>query len=153
MAPDRTEGRTVRPGLSGHAMAPQGRVAPAPHSRAGTTFFSDWLRVQLRSRRMSQRHLASRSGVNHATISRILREHRDPSLGTAMSLARVLLELDAQSDDEHYVALLSGMGATTPPRRVEHALRADKFLDEVRIRGIMDYYLSTRQVARRDPSA
>jgi len=71
-----------------------------------------------------------------------------------MSLARVLLELNTQSNGEHYVALLSGIGATAPPMRVEHALRADTFLDEDRIRGIMDYYLSIRQVAvRRDRSA
>jgi transcriptional regulator with XRE-family HTH domain len=103
---------------------------------------------------MSQRHLASRSGVSHATISRILREHREPNLDTAMRLARVLLELNSQSHAEHYVALLSGIGGATPARRVEHALRADESLDEVRIRGIMDYYLSIRQVAgRRDRSA
>jgi transcriptional regulator with XRE-family HTH domain len=103
---------------------------------------------------MSQRHLASRSGVSHATISRILREHREPNLDTAMKLAGVLLELKIGREAEHYVALLSGIGGVTPPRRVEHALRADQSLDEVRIRGIMDYYLSIRQVAaRRDRSA
>jgi transcriptional regulator with XRE-family HTH domain len=103
---------------------------------------------------MSQRQLAARSGVSHATISRILREHREPNLDTAMRLARVLLELNSQSHAEHYVALLSGIGGAMPARRVEHALRADESLDEVRIRGIMDYYLSIRQVAgRRDRSA
>jgi|SRR6185295_10492074 len=149
MAPDGTEGRRARPGLSGAAMPVRGRAVRAPHARAGATSFSDWLRVQLRSRRMSQRHLASRSGVSHATISRILREPRDPSLDTAMSLARVLLELKNQSDAEHCVALLSGIGGVTPPKRVEHALRADGSLDDVRIRGIMDYYLAVRETSAR----
>jgi hypothetical protein len=70
-----------------------------------------------------------------------------------MRLAGVLLELNSQSDAEYHVALLSGIGGPTPPRRVEDALRADEALDEVRIRGVMDYYLSIRQVAaRRDRS-
>lgn len=154
MAPDLTEGRRARPGLSRAATPARVRAGPASCSGAATTSFSEWLRVQLRSRRMSQRHLASRSGVSHATISRILREHREPNLDTAMSLARVLLELSSQSDAEHYVALLSGIGGFTSPKRVEHALRADESLDEVRIRRIMDYYLSIRQVAaRRDQLA
>jgi transcriptional regulator with XRE-family HTH domain len=32
--------------------------------------FNEWLRVELRARRMSQRQLAQRSGVAHSTISR-----------------------------------------------------------------------------------
>ena len=41
-------------------------------------------------RRMSQRMLALRSGLNHATISRLLTGTRDPSLSTALALIRAL---------------------------------------------------------------
>jgi transcriptional regulator with XRE-family HTH domain len=149
MAPDRTEGRRARPGLSGVATPARARVVRASDRRAGTTSFSEWLRVHLRSRRMSQRQLASRSGVSHATVSRILNEHREPNLETAMSLARVLLELKTGRESEQYVALLSGIGGVTPPKRVEHALRADESLDEARIRGIMDYYFTVRETTAR----
>jgi transcriptional regulator with XRE-family HTH domain len=41
-------------------------------------------------RRMSQRMLALRSGLNHATISRLLAGGRDPSLSTALALIRAI---------------------------------------------------------------
>jgi transcriptional regulator with XRE-family HTH domain len=149
MAPDRTEGRRARTGLPGAATPARVRAGRASHRGAGTTSFSEWMRVQLRSRRMSQRQLGARSGVSHATISRILREHREPNLDTAMRLARVLLELKTPREAEHYVALLAGIGGATPPKHVEHALRADASLDEVRIREIMDYYLAVRATSAR----
>jgi transcriptional regulator with XRE-family HTH domain len=50
--------------------------------------FSAWLARWLAYRRISQRSLAARSGVNHATISRILAGRSEPSLATALALAR-----------------------------------------------------------------
>ena len=41
-------------------------------------------------RRMSQRMLALHSGLNHATISRLLTGSRDPSLSTVLALIRAL---------------------------------------------------------------
>ena len=55
--------------------------------------FNDWLRSQLKAKKMSQRQLAQQSGVDHSTISRLIRGDRMPSLGTATKLARGLREL------------------------------------------------------------
>jgi len=45
--------------------------------------FNEWLRSQLKAKKMSQRQLAQQSGVDHSTISRLIRGDRTPSLGTA----------------------------------------------------------------------
>ena len=55
--------------------------------------FNEWLRAQLKAKKMSQRQLAQQSGVDHSTISRLIRGDRMPSLGTATKLARGLREL------------------------------------------------------------
>ena len=47
---------------------------------------------------MSQRQLAQQSGVDHSTISRLIRGDRMPSLGTATKLARGLRELRDDAD-------------------------------------------------------
>ena len=52
--------------------------------------FNEWLRAQLKAKKMSQRQLAQQSGVDHSTISRLIRGDRMPSLGTATKLARGL---------------------------------------------------------------
>ena len=51
--------------------------------------FRGWLRDAITERRISQRVLAMRSGVDHSTISRIMRG-RSPSLATALAILRVL---------------------------------------------------------------
>lgn len=58
----------------------------------GVLDFSEWLRTQLKLRRMSQRHLAWKSGVDRTTISRIISGGRTPSLETAVRLMRALRE-------------------------------------------------------------
>jgi transcriptional regulator with XRE-family HTH domain len=45
--------------------------------------FNEWLRAQLKAKKMSQRQLAQQSGVDHSTISRLIRGDRTPSLATA----------------------------------------------------------------------
>src|SRR3954451_825219 len=55
--------------------------------------FNEWLRTQLKVKKMSQRQLAQQSGVDHSTISRLVRGDRTPSLGTATKMARGLHEL------------------------------------------------------------
>ena len=47
---------------------------------------------------MSQRQLAQQSGVDHSTISRLIRGDRMPSLGTATKLARGLREIRDDAD-------------------------------------------------------
>jgi len=52
--------------------------------------FSGWLREAMAERRVTQRALAMRSGVNHSTISRIVTGDRIPSLRTAIAIFTVL---------------------------------------------------------------
>lgn len=105
--------------------------------------FNDWLRTQLKAKKMSQRQLAQQSGVDHSTISRLIRGDRMPSLGTATKLARGLRELREDADTTQYLGLVA-TGSTNPTARVEYALRADELLSEAQVRQIMEYYLAVR---------
>jgi transcriptional regulator with XRE-family HTH domain len=105
--------------------------------------FNEWLRAQLKAKKMSQRQLAQQSGVDHSTISRLIRGDRMPSLGTATKLARGLRELRDDADTPQYLGLVA-QGATNPTARVEYALRADELLTEPQVRQIMEYYLAVR---------
>lgn len=105
--------------------------------------FNEWLRIQLRAKRMSQRQLAHRSGVDHSTISRLVRGDRTPSLETATKLARGLRELREDQEPTQYLGALQP-GPSNPVARVEYSLRADEVLDEVDVRAIMETYLAAR---------
>jgi transcriptional regulator with XRE-family HTH domain len=120
----------------------------AQHGRA----FNEWLRAQLKARRMSQRQLAQQSGVDHSTISRLLRGDRTPSLGTATKLARGLRELRDEGETPQYFGLTSS-ATTHPAARVEYALRSDDLLSEPQVRQVMEYYLALRmrRLAVRQP--
>ena len=111
--------------------------------RPPTSTFNDWIRRELKARRMTQRQLAQRSGVNHSTIARLLSGDRTPSLKTVLKLATALgglppdaapHELDRPS--EHH-----------PIAHVEYALRADDRLSEREVRQLMDHYLALRAQA------
>jgi transcriptional regulator with XRE-family HTH domain len=105
--------------------------------------FADWLSRELRARGMSQRQLARQAGVEHSTISRLIRSGRTPSLSTATKLARVLGELggDAKLTANERGAHVS---ASHPIARVEYALRSDEMLSERDVRRVMREYLTTR---------
>jgi transcriptional regulator with XRE-family HTH domain len=105
--------------------------------------FNEWLRAQLKAKKMSQRQLAQQSGVDHSTISRLIRGDRMPSLGTATKLARGLRELRDDADTPQYLGLVAS-GSTNPTARVEYALRGDDLLSEPQVRQIMEYYLAVR---------
>jgi len=105
--------------------------------------FNEWLRAQLKVKKMSQRQLAQQSGADHSTISRLIRGDRMPSLGTATKLARGLRELRDDSETPQYLRMVSA-GATNPTTRVEYSLRADDWLSEAQVRQIMEYYLAVR---------
>ena len=99
--------------------------------------FNEWLRGQLKAKKMSQRQLAQQSGVDHSTISRLIRGDRMPSLGTATKLARGLRELRDDADTPAYLGMVTS-GTTNPTARVEYALRADDLLSEPQVRQIME---------------
>jgi transcriptional regulator with XRE-family HTH domain len=105
--------------------------------------FNEWLRAQLKAKKMSQRQLAQQSGVDHSTISRLIRGDRMPSLGTATKLARGLRELREDADTAQYLGMVTA-AAANPTARVEYALRADEMLTEPQVRQIMEYYLAVR---------
>jgi transcriptional regulator with XRE-family HTH domain len=105
--------------------------------------FNEWLRAQLKAKKMSQRQLAQQSGVDHSTISRLIRGDRMPSLGTATKLARGLREIRDDAEAPQYLAAVAS-GAANPTARIEYALRADDFLSEPQVRQVMEYYLAVR---------
>jgi transcriptional regulator with XRE-family HTH domain len=105
--------------------------------------FNEWLRAQLKAKKMSQRQLALQSGVDHSTISRLIRGDRMPSLGTATKLARGLRELRDDAEMPVYLGVVNS-GPANPTARVEYSLRADEVLSEAQVRQIMEYYLAVR---------
>jgi transcriptional regulator with XRE-family HTH domain len=105
--------------------------------------FNEWLRAQLKAKRMSQRQLAQQAGVDHSTISRLIRGDRTPSLGTATKLARGLREIHDESDSPTYFGQVSA-SVTNPTARVEYALRADELLSDAHVRQVMEFYLTIR---------
>lgn len=105
--------------------------------------FNEWLRAQLKAKRMSQRQLAQQAGVDHSTISRLIRGDRTPSLGTATKLARGLREIHDESDSPTYFGQVS-VSVVNPTARVEYALRADELLSDVHVRQVMEFYLTIR---------
>lgn len=106
--------------------------------------FNAWLRSQLKEKKMSQRQLAIQSGVDHSTISRLIKGDRMPSLGTATKLARGLREISDESEGPAYFASLNTPRAVLPTTRVEYALRGDDVLTDTDIREIMRAYIGVR---------
>ncbi len=105
--------------------------------------FNAWLRGQLKEKKMSQRQLALQSGVDHSTISRLIKGDRMPSLGTATKLARGLREIDDDTEGPAYFASLNAR-TVLPTTRVEYALRGDDLLTESDVRELMQAYISLR---------
>ncbi len=105
--------------------------------------FNTWLRGQLKEKKMSQRQLALQSGVDHSTISRLIKGDRMPSLGTATKLARGLREILDEAEGPAYFASLNNRHVL-PTTRVEYALRGDDALNEADVREIMQAYISIR---------
>lgn len=105
--------------------------------------FNSWLRGQLKEKKMSQRQLALQSGVDHSTISRLIKGDRMPSLGTATKLARGLREIRDDDEGPAYFASMSNR-AVLPTSRVEYALRGDDVLTETDVRELMQTYIAVR---------
>ena len=111
--------------------------------------FNEWLRAQLKAKKMSQRQLAQQSGVDHSTISRLIKGDRMPSLGTATKLARGLREIHDEGEGPAYFASQSAR-QTLPTARVEYALRADENLTEADVRELMQAYIGVRSRRQRE---
>jgi transcriptional regulator with XRE-family HTH domain len=111
--------------------------------------FNSWLRSQLKEKKMSQRQLALQSGVDHSTISRLIKGDRMPSLGTATKLARGLREIHDEAEGPAYFASLTTR-QLLPTARVEYALRGDDALNEGDVRELMQAYIAVRSKRVRD---
>jgi len=111
--------------------------------------FNSWLRGQLKEKKMSQRQLALQSGVDHSTISRLIKGDRMPSLGTATKLARGLREIRDEAEGPAYFASLSAR-QLLPTARVEYALRGDEILTEADVRELMQTYIGVRNRRQRN---
>jgi transcriptional regulator with XRE-family HTH domain len=107
---------------------------------SGGRAFTQWLRLQLRAGKLTQRQLAQKSGVDHSTISRLMRGGRTPSLRTATLLARGL----GFPQDPGWLEGQSFGRSDSPAARVEYALRSDGLLTEAAVGGIMKVYLAAR---------
>jgi transcriptional regulator with XRE-family HTH domain len=114
---------------------------------AGAIVFNLWLRRQMRERRMSQRQLAALAGVDHSTISRLLRHNRGPSLTTATKLAGALRQVQGEQAEPETADFFERNPEETvfPARRVELALRGDELLDDEQVRHLMNIYLDARR--------
>ena len=110
--------------------------------------FNSWLRGQLKEKKMSQRQLALQSGVDHSTISRLIKGDRMPSLGTATKLARGLREIHDEGEGPAYFASQSAR-QLLPTARVEYALRGDEVLNEADVRELMQAYIGVRSRRQR----
>ena len=104
--------------------------------------FNAWLRGRLKEKRMSQRQLAFQSGVDHSTISRLLKQDRMPSLRTAAKLSRALGDIHDEADA--HARFASVTRAVLPTTRVEYALRGDDALIEADVRELMRAYITIR---------
>jgi transcriptional regulator with XRE-family HTH domain len=105
--------------------------------------FNSWLRSQLKEKKMSQRQLALQSGVDHSTISRLIKGDRMPSLGTATKLARGLREIHDEAEGPAYFASQAAR-PQLPTARVEYALRGDDALTDGDVRELMQLYIGVR---------
>ena len=114
--------------------------------------FNTWLRGQLKEKKMSQRQLALQSGVDHSTISRLIKGDRMPSLGTATKLARGLREIRDEAEGPGYFASVSAR-QILPTTRVEYALRGDELLTEGDVRELMQAYITLRSRRLRNGGA
>jgi len=94
--------------------------------------FNEWLRAQLKAKKMSQRQLAQQSGVDHSTISRLIRGDRMPSLGTATKLARGLRELRDDADTPQYLGLVASGDVEVPDREVAEDLTEEQAIGKER---------------------
>ena len=112
--------------------------APGSSSQGPTTF-NEWLAVSFKASRLTQRQLATKAGVHHSTISRLLRSRRQPSLETAQSLARALGVAEPTN-----VGLYKRADRTAG---VEYALRSDEVLTAADVRKIMHVYLAARRAS------
>jgi transcriptional regulator with XRE-family HTH domain len=126
--------------LAAAVTGPSTRSANADASVADA--FSDYLKRELRARSWTVRYLAMRSGVDHSTISRLMKGQRAPMLRTASRLQAALMG----GNPGTLLGIQMDPKAVAPVERVSAALRADPQLDPQRAKAVLRYYLRLRTV-------
>ena len=113
-------------------------VSHAPPQSPAQTF-GDYLRYELQMRKWSLRHLAVRSGVDHSTISRLMRGTRSPSLQTVTRIQTALggspRGFSRGADAAYWM---------DPVQRVTEALGADPALHGTKLQQVLRYYRTVR---------
>jgi transcriptional regulator with XRE-family HTH domain len=101
-----------------------------------------WLHDGMRARRLTQRGLARVAGIDHSTISRLLREDRSPAHRTVVALGLVLGPQPTTPRD----------GKPEPAEMLQRALRSDPRLTDEQIRRIIEFYWRERGSNDRTPT-
>jgi hypothetical protein len=60
--------------------------------------FAGWLSDAMQARRMSARMVGLRSGIDHSTVTRLVKGERQPTLATAVALLRLLSSAAANQE-------------------------------------------------------
>ena len=129
------------------ATEPERSPEPDP-TIANARSFNEWLQGRLKASGLTQRQLAQKTGVDHSTISRLVRGEGVPSLHTAASLARAL----GMPDGSVVLDDLSFGTSYSAAAGVEYALRSDESLSEAQVHELMGIYLAAR-TAHSGPAA
>ena len=115
---------------------------PADRRRSTTLAenFGEHLRRELRARNWTIRYFALRSGVDHSTISRLMKGQREPTLATAIRLDAALHGPSPSADPG-----IPGRGASFDPLdRIGAALSEDPVLDRRSVDEVLRYYQHVR---------
>jgi len=104
--------------------------------------FRAWLDDGMRARRLTQRGLARLAGIDHSTISRLLRGDRSPEHRTVVALRVVLGPEPAPRDRK-----------PDPAEMLKRALRSDPTLTDAQVRRVMEFYWRQRGANDRTPTA
>jgi transcriptional regulator with XRE-family HTH domain len=117
------------------------------------TRFVEWVDAQMRARRMSQRQLAQRTGVDHSTIGRLIRAESHPTLATATRIVKALQDPRESPGTTGSLDVFARQPIDAPGR-VRAALRADVMLSEDQVRLLSEYHATVRsgRLGPRDPA-
>ena len=100
---------------------------------------------------MSQRQLALQSGVNHSTISRLIKQDRMPSLRTATKLSRALGDIHDEADAQAYFASI--LAPSSRPRASNTRCVVMTPSIEADVRELMQAYITVRSRRTRTETA
>ena len=120
---------------------------PFSMAHSSDQILGDYLKQELQARNWSVRYLAFRSGVNHSTISRLIRGQRTPRLETVQRLHHALAHVAPIQPIRPRTADADGAF-----QRVADALALDPLLTPAALRQLLRHYEHLRQPDRPSPA-